>query len=79
MPRIAFKGLWDDIQTKGFWTGTVKNLRKDGKYYWVEAFIEPIFDENGKKIDTIRTKIKEGWTNKEIYKFLTDRYGDFVL
>ena len=27
----------------------------------------------------IRTKIKEGWTNKEIYKFLTDRYGDFVL
>ena len=27
----------------------------------------------------IRTKIKEGWTNKEIYNFLTDRYGDFVL
>ena len=27
----------------------------------------------------IRAKIKEGWTNKEIYKFLTDRYGDFVL
>lgn len=27
----------------------------------------------------IRTKIKEGWTNKEIYIFLTDRYGDFVL
>ena len=27
----------------------------------------------------IRTKIKEGWTNKEIYKFLTDRYGDFIL
>ena len=27
----------------------------------------------------IRTKIKEGWTNKEIYKFLTDRYGNFVL
>ena len=27
----------------------------------------------------IRTKIKEGWTNEEIYKFLTDRYGDFVL
>ena len=27
----------------------------------------------------IRSKIKEGRTNKEIYKFLTDRYGDFVL
>ena len=27
----------------------------------------------------IRNKIKEGYTDKEIYKFLTDRYGDFVL
>jgi len=37
MPRIAFKGLWDDIQSKGFWTGIVKNRRKDGGYYWVHA------------------------------------------
>ena len=27
----------------------------------------------------IRSKIKEGKKNKEIYKFLTDRYGDFIL
>ena len=27
----------------------------------------------------IRDKIKEGKNNKEIYKFLTDRYGDFIL
>ena len=27
----------------------------------------------------IRNKIKEGKTDKEIYKFLTDRYGDFIL
>jgi aerotaxis receptor len=39
MPKIAFKGLWDDIQTKGFWTGIVKNLRKDGGYYWVHATV----------------------------------------
>jgi PAS domain S-box-containing protein len=37
MPKIAFQGLWDDIQNKGFWTGIVKNLRKDGGYYWVHA------------------------------------------
>ena len=37
MPRIAFKGLWDDIQSKGFWTGIVKNVRKDRSYYWVHA------------------------------------------
>ncbi len=39
MPKIAFQGLWDDITTKGFWSGTVKNLRKDGAYYWVQATV----------------------------------------
>tara|TARA_B110000263_G_C15088109_1_gene409525 strand:+ start:106 stop:516 length:411 start_codon:yes stop_codon:yes gene_type:complete len=27
----------------------------------------------------IRNKIREGYSDKKIYKFLTDRYGDFVL
>ena len=27
----------------------------------------------------IRNKIENGKTNEEIYKFLTDRYGDFIL
>ena len=27
----------------------------------------------------IRNKIQEGNNNEEIYKFLTDRYGDFIL
>ena len=27
----------------------------------------------------VRTKITEGLTDKEVYKFLTDRYGDFIL
>ena len=27
----------------------------------------------------VRKKIKEGKTDIEIYKFLTDRYGDFIL
>ncbi len=27
----------------------------------------------------IREKIKDGKKDKEIYKFLTDRYGDFIL
>tara|TARA_Y100000590_G_C15051891_1_gene763008 strand:- start:24 stop:440 length:417 start_codon:yes stop_codon:yes gene_type:complete len=27
----------------------------------------------------IRKKISDNWTDKEIYKYLTDRYGDFIL
>ncbi len=38
MPRIAFKG---------FWTGVVKNLRKDGGYYWVHATVLRQTKSNG--------------------------------
>lgn len=41
MPAAAFKDLWDTIETKTKWSGYVKNLRKDGKYYWVYAVVVP--------------------------------------
>lgn len=39
MPRVAFEGLWDSLAKTGRWQGTVKNLRKDGGYYWVYASV----------------------------------------
>lgn len=46
MPKVAFKGMWDDIKQGKHWHGFVKNLRKDGLYYWVEVHISPTYDEN---------------------------------
>ncbi len=42
MPRIAFAKMWETIQRGSTWRGLVKNLRKDGLYYWVETEISPI-------------------------------------
>ncbi len=57
MPRAAFKSLWDDVQSKGFWTGFVKNARKGGGYYWVYATVLRSVDKNGKtKYVSIRVK-----------------------
>jgi len=42
MPKAAFQEVWDTIQAGKEWTGIVKNLRKDGKYYWVYSHITPI-------------------------------------
>lgn len=39
MPPVAFKGLWDELASTGRWKGYVKNLRKDGGYYWVYASV----------------------------------------
>jgi aerotaxis receptor len=41
MPKVAFKSLWDDIAAGKKWHGYVKNLRKDGAYYWVYATAVP--------------------------------------
>jgi len=53
MPEAGFRDMWETIQRDEIWEGYVKNLRKDGKYYWVFVRIEPTFDEDGTKIGYI--------------------------
>ncbi|MCF6207100.1 MAG: PAS domain S-box protein [Sulfurovum sp.] len=47
MPKAAFKDLWETIQSGNEWPGIVKNLRKDGRYYWVYSHITPILNDAG--------------------------------
>jgi len=42
MPKAAFQEVWNTIEDKKEWTGIVKNLRSDGRYYWVYSHISPI-------------------------------------
>ncbi|MGJ8679831.1 methyl-accepting chemotaxis protein [Paraglaciecola sp.] len=46
MPKAAFSDLWEKLKVKQAWRGAVKNRCKDGKYYWVDAFVTPLY-ENG--------------------------------
>ncbi|WP_100642375.1 methyl-accepting chemotaxis protein [Alteromonas facilis] len=45
MPKAAFKDMWDHLEKGHAWRGIVKNLCKDGSYYWVDAFVTPIFHD----------------------------------
>jgi PAS domain S-box-containing protein len=47
MPRAVFKLLWDTIQAKKECNAYVKNMAKDGSFYWVFANVTPNFDNNG--------------------------------
>ncbi|NPA74051.1 MAG: PAS domain-containing protein [Epsilonproteobacteria bacterium] len=47
MPKIAFQLCWDLIKQKKEFFGYVKNLRKDGGFYWVFAYITADIDESG--------------------------------
>ncbi len=42
MPPQAFQHLWDTIKTGRPWRGIVKNRAKNGDFYWVDAFVVPI-------------------------------------
>jgi len=48
MPSDAFKEMWETIRDGNLWSGRVKNLKKDGDFYWVDVNIEPIYDNKGK-------------------------------
>lgn len=50
MPRVVFKLLWDTLQAKREIWAYVKNLAKDGSFYWVFANITPSFDSSGNPI-----------------------------
>lgn len=49
MPKAAFKELWEAVQEGKTWKGIVKNITKDGGYYWVNATAYPVIKKNGKK------------------------------
>lgn len=44
MPAEAFRDMWETIQSGMPWTGLVKNRRKDGDHYWVQANATPMMD-----------------------------------
>ncbi len=60
MPAKAFLGLWTYILEGKPWMGIVKNRCKNGDYYWVDAYITPIFS-NGKitGFESVRRKPKK--------------------
>jgi PAS domain S-box-containing protein len=47
MPRAAFKLAWDTIQSGKEFFAYVKNMSKDGGFYWVFTHITPDFDASG--------------------------------
>ena len=48
MPSAAFKDMWATIGRGKVWHGEVKNKKKDGSHYWVEATIAPVLGADGK-------------------------------
>ncbi|HEY3312210.1 MAG TPA: PAS domain S-box protein, partial [Anaerolineales bacterium] len=45
--REFYQDLWETIKSGRIWRGELHNRRKDGSYFWEEASIAPVVDEDG--------------------------------
>jgi len=76
MPKILFKILWDRIQNGHNFIAAVKNLAKDGRYYWVFTDFDILRNDNGQPVGykASRKKISKHVTEvlDPIYKKLVE-------
>ncbi len=77
MPKAVFKLLWERLQAKKEIFAYVKNLCKDGSFYWVFANVTVTLDKNGSVVDlhSVRRKpsAKAMQLIPELYKKLLDK------
>ncbi len=57
MPREAFADLWATIRDGRPWTALVKNRRKNGDHYWVQANVTPVV-EKGAVVGYLSVRVK---------------------
>ena len=44
VPEQIFADCWGTIKTGNSWHGILKNRRKNGDFYWIDANITPLFE-----------------------------------
>ena len=72
MPSAVFKELWQTVEDKKQWSGVVKNMRKDGGYYWVEAIVSGVY-KNDELVEYKSLRAPVSYETKLKYQRLYDK------
>nr|MBP8224197.1 methyl-accepting chemotaxis protein [Aeromonas sp.] len=61
MPKAAFADMWQRLRQGKSWMGLVKNRAKSGSFYWVNAYVTPILNDQRQIIEyqSVRTRPSE--------------------
>ncbi|HZX27032.1 MAG TPA: PAS domain S-box protein [Telluria sp.] len=86
-PAGFFRDMWDTISGGAVWHGVIRNVRKDGAFYWVKSSIVPRLDESGRPAGymSIRTDVtalvhaeQARRTSEAMYRLLAENTQDIV-
>ncbi len=69
IPRSAFYDLWKTIQSGQPWQGIIKNRTRDGGFYWVDARVSPLFEED-RQIGYLSVRFKPDRSHVNYYSEL---------
>ena len=64
-----YKKMWAILEKNENFVGEIKNLKTDGKEYWLKITINPMFNEEGIKIGY--SSYKENITDKKILEYVS--------
>jgi len=55
-PANLYESMWKTILNKNIWSGTIKNIAKNGDPFYTDATITPIVDEEGNIVEFVATR-----------------------
>ena len=76
MPKVIFKLLWETIQAGHNINAVVKNLAKDGRYYWIFTEFEIRKDPDSGKVTRYHASRKG--VSKHIVEIVSEIYGKLL-
>lgn len=71
MPKRVFTDMWKKLKNERKWQGYVKNIRKDGGFYWVYASVSAVF-KDGKHIEYKSIRVPISFEDKLKHQKLYD-------
>ena len=71
MPKAAFADLWEKLRAGEPWRGMVKNRCKNGDFYWVDAYVTPLW-QDGKITGYQSVRVKPSAQQKQDAQNLYD-------
>ncbi len=66
MPKVVFKHLWSELKKGHEVYAFVKNLTKEGSFYWVLAYVRPTLNSDGSLRNYVSTRKLMSPTAREI-------------